>query len=85
MRYLSDVPAGVLTGGPWLLLVITALLRRQGIRKRQGRNLRLSHLARVFISGSDTVTGLTASGSRQWLPSAGRATTSPRPSSWPRP
>jgi hypothetical protein len=43
------------------------------------------HLARVFISGSDTVTGLTASGSRQWLPGAGRATASPRPSSWPRP
>jgi membrane-associated phospholipid phosphatase len=34
MHYPSDVLAGALTGGLWLLLVITTLLPRQGAMKR---------------------------------------------------
>jgi membrane-associated phospholipid phosphatase len=41
MHYPSDVLAGALTGGLWLLLVITTLLPRQGTKKR-----RASYLAR---------------------------------------
>ena len=37
MHYPSDVLAGALTGGLWLLLVITTLLPRQRARKLQRR------------------------------------------------
>lgn len=37
MHYPSDVIAGALMGGLWLLLVMTTLLPRQGIRKTQKR------------------------------------------------
>jgi membrane-associated phospholipid phosphatase len=38
MHYPTDVLAGALTGGLWLLLVITTLHPRQGILKRGAGN-----------------------------------------------
>jgi transcriptional regulator with GAF, ATPase, and Fis domain len=51
----------------------------------RARNLRLADLAQAFIDGSEALTGLTASGSRQRLPGAGQVRHQPRPGSWPRP